>query len=128
MYNSLADFVVYQDQAFLLQTLCLMLKKTDSEMQKIFESAIDLGQFYTFDNDWTFYKFKKLQDVKFDVADNLFQSHILNYIAELDEVKDFVQKVNHKIEELVPPGPWVITVDYKARSKAKTHFIVVKAT
>jgi hypothetical protein len=52
----------------------------------------------------------------------------LNYIAELDEVKDFVQKVNHKIEELVPPGPWVITVDYKARSKAKTHFIVVKAT
>ena len=37
-----------------------MLKKPDSEMQKLFESAIYLGQFYTFDNDWTFYKFKKL--------------------------------------------------------------------
>jgi hypothetical protein len=26
------------------------------------------------------------------------------------------------------PGPWVITVDYRARGKAKTHFIVVKAS
>jgi hypothetical protein len=26
------------------------------------------------------------------------------------------------------PGPWVITVDYKARGKIKTHFIVVKAS
>ena len=105
-----------------------MLKKTDSEMQKIFESAIDLGQFYTFDNDWTFYKFKKLSDVKFEAADNLFQSHILNYIVDLDEVKEFWKKVDKKQEVLVPPGPWVITVDYKARSKTKTHFIVVKAT
>jgi hypothetical protein len=24
------------------------------------------------------------------------------------------------------PGPWVITVDYKARGLIKTHFIVVK--
>jgi hypothetical protein len=52
----------------------------------------------------------------------------LNYIADLDEVKEFWKKVRDKQEGLVPPGPWVITVDYKARSKAKTHFIVVKAT
>ena len=28
---------------------------------------------------------------------------------------------------IINPGPWVISVDYKARSKLKTHFVVVKA-
>ena len=29
--------------------------------------------------------------------------------------------------QILAPGPWVISVDYKARSKLKTHFVVVKA-
>jgi hypothetical protein len=46
----------------------------------------------------------------------------------LKEVKDFytigltIQKDQIKV-----PGPWVISVDYKARGKLKTHFVVVKA-
>ena len=30
-------------------------------------------------------------------------------------------------DQIIIPGPWVISVDYKARSKLKTHFVVVKA-
>jgi hypothetical protein len=46
-----------------------MLKKTDSELEKILDSAIDLGAFYTFDNDWNFHRFKKIQEVKFEARD-----------------------------------------------------------
>jgi hypothetical protein len=64
----------------------------------------------------------------------------LNYIAILDDVTKYIHELsnngkegemakNDKNEEQVrPPGPWVITVDYKARGKLKTHFIVVKAS
>jgi hypothetical protein len=46
----------------------------------------------------------------------------------LKEVKDFNTIVlTMQKDQIKVPGPWVISVDYKARSKLKTHFVVVKA-
>jgi hypothetical protein len=74
-----------------------MLKNTNSEMEAVLDACINLGNFYTFDNDWTFYGFKKIgDDVDFIVSENEFQSHILNYIAILAEVKLFVEAVESK--------------------------------
>jgi hypothetical protein len=42
-----------------------MLKKTESELEQIFDTGIDLGTFYTFDNKWSFYKFKNIKEVRF---------------------------------------------------------------
>ena len=39
-----------------------MLKNTNSEMEAVLDACINLGNFYTFDNDWTFYGFKKVGD------------------------------------------------------------------
>jgi len=52
----------------------------------------------------------------------------LNYIAILQEVEDFIIAVEGNNEVVKTPGPWVITVYYKARGKIKTLFILVKAT
>jgi hypothetical protein len=70
----------------------------------------------------------KEKEVEFKAAENLYQSHILNYIAILPEVEAFKIAVDTNREVKKIPGPWVITVDYKARGKTKTHFIVVKVS
>jgi hypothetical protein len=104
-----------------------MLRKTDSEIETELDGCIDLGRFYTFDNDWNFFRFSKIKSVEFRAFEKTYQSHILNHIAILPEVKEFIKAVDGK-NAYKEPGPWVITVDYRARSKAKTHFIVVKAS
>jgi hypothetical protein len=46
----------------------------------------------------------------------------------LEEVKDFnTIDLTMQKHQIKVPGPWVISVDYKARGKLKTHFVVVKA-
>lgn len=88
MYNFLADMLVYQDQGFLLQTLCFMLEKTYPEVQKILEGAINLEKlgFCTFDNKFNFYTFKIFKDLDFTHQKGICRSHVLAYIACLPEV------------------------------------------
>ena len=45
----------------------------------------------------------------------------------MKEAKEFCNEVLIMKDLIINPGPWVISVDYKARSKLKTHFVVVKA-
>ena len=46
----------------------------------------------------------------------------------MEEVKKFYNiALTMQKDQIIFPGPWVISVDYKARSKIKTHFVVVKA-
>jgi hypothetical protein len=46
----------------------------------------------------------------------------------LEEVKKFNNDVlTMQQDQIIAPGSWVISVDYKARGKLKTHFVVFKA-
>ena len=70
-----------------------MLEKNFSQIEAVLETCINLKNFYMFDNSWKFYGFEKItenEDIKFEVDDNTFQSHILNYIAIQPEVLTFM--------------------------------------
>lgn len=49
-----------------------MLRKTDSEIETELDGCIDLGRFYTFDNDWNFFRFSKIVNVRFSSFENTF--------------------------------------------------------
>ena len=73
-----------------------MLEKNFSQIEAALETCINLKNFYTFDNSWKFYGFEKItenEDIKFEVDDNTFQSHILNYIAILKDVTEYQNKL-----------------------------------
>ena len=91
MYNQLADILLIQDRTFLLQMICLMLEQTVDEVIPMFRKGlIDLSQFYTFDNEFKFHKFDliKIQELSYKV--DIFQSHILAHIINLDEVRKWL--------------------------------------
>ena len=58
MYNQLADMLIIQDRAFMLQVLCLMHEMTLEEVEEMLSDSIDLAKgFYTFDNSFNFLAF-----------------------------------------------------------------------
>lgn len=63
MYDQLADMLVIQDRAFMLQMLCLMHEKPLEEMLEILNDPIDLEKQYAiFDNKFNFHNFKKVMN------------------------------------------------------------------